>query len=364
MAEPSTPASGGTPPAKDEVELLEILELLVSTKKARTTADLLKYATQYGAPQVEERLRKLEAENIPMDLAFDAISVEVRINAHKKNTRCSPVAAGRRPGSSSRSRPMCRSSSCLWRRWNFSCRRKERSMARSTSLPTTQSAEHGPAGRKRRKCRCWFSKLSGKPASCLSTWRWPTCWSQKCCRPGFDSSRTCVRTAIRAMSPSNSPLRFRSYMKSARFPIFLFLPLVLLLFGSSDALAASAATTTELPLDPNSWQASWSAGALMLLLLFAAFFAMTRYEVPLPLAMSLVSCAFLVIQWESATAILRSGFGHYADITILFTAVAIPAHMIERSQGFKWVAAWLVPSAWQVRLRYAPDHAVARRFLL
>lgn len=98
MAEPSTPASGDTPPAKDEVELLEILELLVSTKKARTTADLLKYATQYGAPQVEERLRKLEAENIPMDLAFDAISVEVRINAFKKNSALLASCRGQKAG--------------------------------------------------------------------------------------------------------------------------------------------------------------------------------------------------------------------------------------------------------------------------
>ena len=46
MAEPSTSAPSDSPPAKDEVELLEILQLLVSTKKARTTADLLKYASQ------------------------------------------------------------------------------------------------------------------------------------------------------------------------------------------------------------------------------------------------------------------------------------------------------------------------------
>jgi hypothetical protein len=90
----------------------------------------------------------------------------------------------------------------------------------------------------------------------------------------------------------------------------------------------------------------------MLLLLFTAFFAMTRYEVPLPLAMSLVSCSFLIIQWESAPDILRRGFGHYADITILFTAVAIPAHMIERSQGFKWIAAWLGHQLGRIRLRH------------
>ena len=90
----------------------------------------------------------------------------------------------------------------------------------------------------------------------------------------------------------------------------------------------------------------------MLVLLFAAFFAMTRYEVPLPLAMSLVSLSFLVIQWTSAPEILQNGFNHYANITILFTAVAIPAHMIERSQGFKWVAAWLGHQLGKIRLRH------------
>src|SRR5207237_3364108 len=123
-------------------------------------------------------------------------------------------------------------------------------------------------------------------------------------------------------------------------------------FGSSAAFAAASSTAKELPLDPNSWLASWSAGAFMLLLLFAAFFAMTRYEVPLPLAMSLVSCSFLFIQWESAETILQNGLNNYANITILFTAVAIPAHMIERSQGFKWVAAWLGHQLGKVRLRY------------
>ena len=126
----------------------------------------------------------------------------------------------------------------------------------------------------------------------------------------------------------------------------------LILFGANTAFAASGSVAGDLPLDPNSWQAQWSAGALMLVLLFAAFFAMTRYEVPLPLAMSLVSCSFLIIQWHSAEAILQNGFNHYANITILFTAVAIPAHMIERSQGFKWIAAWLGHQLGKIRLRH------------
>ncbi len=102
----------------------------------------------------------------------------------------------------------------------------------------------------------------------------------------------------------------------------------------------------------STFQMSWPAGALMLVLLFAAFFAMTKYEVPLPLAMTLVSLAFLIIQWDSAPRILREGFSHYADITVLFTAVAIPAHMIERSQGFKWVAAWLGHQLGKIRLKH------------
>jgi Na+/H+ antiporter NhaD/arsenite permease-like protein len=102
----------------------------------------------------------------------------------------------------------------------------------------------------------------------------------------------------------------------------------------------------------DSWQMTWPAGLLMFVLLFGAFFAMTKYEVPLPLAMSLVSLSFLIIQWESAPLILRNGFEHYADITVLFTAVAIPAHMIERSQGFKWVAAWLGHQLGKIRLRH------------
>ena len=48
----------------------------------------------------------------------------------------------------------------------------------------------------------------------------------------------------------------------------------------------------------------------------------------------------------------RPAFEHYADITVLFTAVAIPAHMIERSQGFKWIAAWLGHQLGKIRLRH------------
>jgi Na+/H+ antiporter NhaD/arsenite permease-like protein len=125
----------------------------------------------------------------------------------------------------------------------------------------------------------------------------------------------------------------------------------LLVIFCASACAAEVTPQAVPPPIIDAWEMSWPAGVLMLVLLFSAFFAMTKYDVPLPLAMSLVSLAFLVIQWENAPHILRIGFEHYAPITVLFTAVAVPAHMIERSQGFKWVAAWLGHQLGKIRLR-------------
>jgi hypothetical protein len=98
MAESSTATPGGAAPARDEVELLEILRLLIKSKKARSTSDLLKYAGQYGAPEAEERLRLLEAENVPLDLAFDAIAVHLRLIAHKRNSALLAQCRGKKVG--------------------------------------------------------------------------------------------------------------------------------------------------------------------------------------------------------------------------------------------------------------------------
>ena len=57
------------------------------------------------------------------------------------------------------------------------------------------------------------------------------------------------------------------------------------------ALAGAAAPEANPTTLFDSWEMTWPAGVLMLVLLFSAFFAMTRYEVPLPLAMTLVSLA-------------------------------------------------------------------------
>ncbi len=97
MAESLTPPDKN-PSEKDEVGLLEILRLLMETGKVRATSDLLKYAVQYGAPEAEERLRVLEAENIPVDLAFDAISVHLRLLEYKRNSALLGSCRGQKVG--------------------------------------------------------------------------------------------------------------------------------------------------------------------------------------------------------------------------------------------------------------------------
>ena len=98
MAESSTTPPVRNAPVKDEVDLLEVLTLLIETEKAKTTSDLLKYASQYGAPETEERLRVLEAENIPLDLAFDSISVHLRLLAYKRNSALLSGCRGQKVG--------------------------------------------------------------------------------------------------------------------------------------------------------------------------------------------------------------------------------------------------------------------------
>lgn len=92
-------------------------------------------------------------------------------------------------------------------------------------------------------------------------------------------------------------------------------------------------------------------GPVMLALLLATFVSMTVWRVPLALAMSLLALAFLILQGTNAPHVLAVAFEHYAPITILFTAVAVPAHMIERSNGFKWLAAGAGYGFGRLRLR-------------
>lgn len=98
MSDSSIKTPGKKAPVKDEIGLLEVLRLLVETGKAKTTSDLLRYASQYGAPEAEERLRVLEAESIPLDLAFDSISVHLRLLAYKRNSELLASCRGQKVG--------------------------------------------------------------------------------------------------------------------------------------------------------------------------------------------------------------------------------------------------------------------------
>ncbi len=86
-------------------------------------------------------------------------------------------------------------------------------------------------------------------------------------------------------------------------------------------------------IDPN----FAGGGILMLLVMLAGFAAMTFRNVSQPLAMSLVACVCLALQGRDAEQVLRAGFTHFSDIVVAFTAVAIPAHMIDRSRAFLWL---------------------------
>jgi hypothetical protein len=97
MDEQTTPQPGKKV-VRDEVGLLEVLRLLIETEKVKTTSDLLKYARQYGAPEAEERLQLLEAENIPVDLAFDVISTHLRLIEFKRNSSLVASCRGKKVG--------------------------------------------------------------------------------------------------------------------------------------------------------------------------------------------------------------------------------------------------------------------------
>jgi Na+/H+ antiporter NhaD/arsenite permease-like protein len=107
-------------------------------------------------------------------------------------------------------------------------------------------------------------------------------------------------------------------------------------------VAASPHATVE--------RAGFTVSMVFLALLLGTFVAMTAFGAPIPLAMSMLACAFLALSWSQAEQIAHTGFRNFAEIAIIFTAVAIPAHMIERSRGFEWMAAVMGQKFGRLRL--------------
>jgi hypothetical protein len=79
-------------------DLLDALELLIESGRARTTEDLIRYAERAGDPDAADFLRELATQSLPLDLAFDALSVHVRIVAHKRNNELLRLAQDRQVG--------------------------------------------------------------------------------------------------------------------------------------------------------------------------------------------------------------------------------------------------------------------------
>lgn len=71
----------------DDEGFLDALQLLISSRRARTPDDLIRYAEQARESAAAEFLRHHAADALPVQLMFDALSVHVRIVAHKRNNR-------------------------------------------------------------------------------------------------------------------------------------------------------------------------------------------------------------------------------------------------------------------------------------
>ena len=93
-AKPKQPAAGADPASTErtaaqihhhEKRFLKALKLLVETGKATTTEDLIRYADQDKQTESSNFLKAISVERIPVDLAYDALSVNLRLTAHKRN---------------------------------------------------------------------------------------------------------------------------------------------------------------------------------------------------------------------------------------------------------------------------------------
>lgn len=81
-----------------EMRFLKALKLLIDSGKARTTADLIRYAEQDKQAEVAAQLRQLDSEGLPVELAYDALSVHTRIVAHKRNSGLLTQCLGKKVG--------------------------------------------------------------------------------------------------------------------------------------------------------------------------------------------------------------------------------------------------------------------------
>jgi len=81
-----------------ERKFLEALALIIESGRARSVEDLIRYAQQAGEAQAAAYLQTLAGEGLPVDLAYDALHVHLRIVAHKRNSELLRACQGKRVG--------------------------------------------------------------------------------------------------------------------------------------------------------------------------------------------------------------------------------------------------------------------------
>lgn len=91
---------------------------------------------------------------------------------------------------------------------------------------------------------------------------------------------------------------------------------------------------------------------IMLVILIGSFVAMARYEISQALVMPLVASAFLTLGGTAALGILEKSFAEFAPVAIIFTAIAIPAHQLQRSHLFRLVGAQLGRALGNLGIRF------------
>jgi Na+/H+ antiporter NhaD/arsenite permease-like protein len=98
---------------------------------------------------------------------------------------------------------------------------------------------------------------------------------------------------------------------------------------------------------------------VMLTILVAGFAAMIFRGQSQALVMPLVALAMLVMQGPAAGDVLQASFLEFAGVAVVFTAIAIPAHQLQRSGLFRLAGAHLGVSMGQVSLRLPSVRAAA-----
>src|SRR4051812_40616425 len=89
----------------------------------------------------------------------------------------------------------------------------------------------------------------------------------------------------------------------------------------------------------------------MLAILGGGFIAMACFGASQALVMSLVACSFLVLAADKAPAIVREGFAEFSTVALIFSAIALPAHQLQRSALFELVGAQVGRAIGYVGLR-------------